>query len=253
MRRKLTLPVEPPVAIITAFLAWILSFVPLLSTAMPTHAAGRRRFAVDRRHLVLEQNLHAGFLGRGLERAHQAVARRQHLLDHRIGRHAGLHHRPIHDRAVHFPRHRIADRGSAEIVGCLVDEDDPVRDKPFERGRTVVGESADDFAIVVAVVGKAVRLDHRPIGQIAEQQVRGIVDAVFLLHAGAAAERHIAAARDGVAADILLGLDENDRGSSFARHNGGRQARCARTDDHDVCRVLPFGRRSRSLRGCGVG
>ena len=77
MRRKLTLPVEPPVAMITALRARMLSVLPLLSTAMPSDAAGVRRFAVDRGHAVFEQNLDAGFARGGLERPHQAVAGRR--------------------------------------------------------------------------------------------------------------------------------------------------------------------------------
>ena len=115
---------------------------------------------------------------------------------------AGLPHRPVTDDAVHLARHRIADRIAADRIGRLVDEYDAVREQPFEGRGAVVGKGADDLAVVVAVVGKAVRTDHRPVGQIAEQEVRRIRDAVFLLDAGAAAERNIAAADDGVAADI---------------------------------------------------
>ena len=92
-------------------------------------------------------------------------------------------------------------------VRRLVDEDHPMRDQPFVGGGAIVGEGADDLAVVVAVVGKAVRFDHRPIGQVAEQQVGRVLDAVLLLRAGAAAQRNVAAAGDRVAADILLRLD----------------------------------------------
>ena len=41
----------------------------------PEHRPERGRLAVDRRHPVFEQDLDAGLPGRGLQRAHQAVAR----------------------------------------------------------------------------------------------------------------------------------------------------------------------------------
>ncbi len=217
------MPVKPPVATMTAFLRLDIERRALVVHRNADDASGRRRLAIDCRHLVLEQDLHAGLFGRSFERTHQAVPRRQHSLHHRIGRLTSLHHRPIHHRAVHFPRHRIADRRAAEIVRRLVDEDDPMGDEPFESRRAVVGEGADDLAVVVAIVGKAVRLDHRPVGQIPEQQIRRVVDAVFLLHAGAAAERNVAAAGNGMAADILLGFDEDDRRARLARNNGRRQ------------------------------
>jgi hypothetical protein len=57
-----------------------------------------------------------------------------------------------------------------------------------------VGKGADDLAVVIAVIGKAVGTDDRPACQIAEQQVGRIFNTVFLLDAGATAERDIAAA-----------------------------------------------------------
>jgi hypothetical protein len=84
-----------------------------------------------------------------------------------------------------------------------------MRDQPFESRGAVVGKGADDLAVVVAVIGKAVRTDHRPVGQIAEQEVRRIRDAISLLDAGATAERDIPTADDGMATDILLGFDKD--------------------------------------------
>jgi hypothetical protein len=57
-----------------------------------------------------------------------------------------------------------------------------------------VGKGADDLAVVIAVIGKAVGTDDRPVCQVAEQQVGRIFNAVFLLDAGGTAERDIAAA-----------------------------------------------------------
>jgi hypothetical protein len=57
----------------------------------------------------------------------------------------------------------------------------------------------------------------------AEQEVRRIRDAVSLLDAGATAERDIATADDGMAADILLGFDK-DYGTSLLRMRQSRRA-----------------------------
>jgi hypothetical protein len=122
----------------------------------------------------------------------------------------------VTDDAVHLARDRIPDRIAADRIGCLIDEFDAMREQLFERRDAVVGEGADDLAVVVAVIGKAVRTDHRPIGQIAEQEIRRIRDVVFLLDAGAAAERDIATADNGMAADIPLGFDEDYGTACFA-------------------------------------
>ena len=52
-----------------------------------------------------------------------------------IGRFAGLHHRPVHDRGMHLPRHRVSHRVAARGVRCLVHEDHPVRHKPLKSRR----------------------------------------------------------------------------------------------------------------------
>ncbi len=78
--------------------------------------------------------------------------------------------------------------------GALSTKTTPCASSHSKVGDAVVGEGADDLAVVVAVVGEAVGLDDRPVGQVAEQQVGRVLDAVFLLHAGAAAERNVAAA-----------------------------------------------------------
>ena len=168
------------------------------------HAAGMRRFAMDRGHAVFEQDFDAGFARRGFERPHQAGARSDFLVV-RIGRSAGMDHRPILDRDLHGARHRDADL-VADFVRLPVDDLDAMRQQEFERRHAVVGEGADDLAVVVAIGREAVGLDHRPVGQILEEQVGQILDAVFLLVAGAAAERQVAAAGDGVAADAVLAL-----------------------------------------------
>src|SRR5438876_332450 len=79
-------------------------------------------------------------------------------------------------------------------VRRLVDHLHAVGEQPFKGGSAVVGEGADDLAVVVAVVRGAGGLHHRPVGEVAVDEVGRVLDAVFLLVAGAAAERQVAAA-----------------------------------------------------------
>ena len=171
------------------------------------HGAGVLSLPVDPGHSVFQQDLDAGFLGRDFERSHQTVAGGTSLLDRWIGRLTGVHHRPIHHGRVHFARHRVSDGVPAKRIRRLVDKNNAVSDQPFKGGSAVVRKRSNDFAIVIPVVREAVRPDYRPVRQIAEQQVWAILYAIFLLHAGPAAERNIAAADDGVTANILFSLD----------------------------------------------
>ena len=118
----------------------------------------------------------------------------------------------------------------------------PEDDQPFESRGAVVGKGADDLAVVVAVIGKAVWTDHGPVGQIAEQEVRRIRDAVFVLDAGATAERDIATADDGMAADIFLGFDKDYGTACFACDDRGGQPCRPRADHDDIGRAVPVNR-----------
>ena len=189
---------------------------------------------------MLQQNLDAGLACRGGQRMHETVAGRHGGALVRRRRLAGLDQRPIHGRRVHFARNRIADGTAAELVGRLVDEHHAVGDQKLVSRRAIVGEGADHLAVIEAVIGKAVRLDDRPVGQILEHEVGRILDAPFLLIAGAAAERHVAAAADRVPAGVILRFDENDRRAAFARHDGGGKSRGARADDDDVGLAVPM-------------
>ena len=63
-------------------------------------AAVARGLAMDRGHAMLEQNLDAGLERRGLERPDQTGAGSDFVIV-RIGRSAGMDHRPILDRDLH--------------------------------------------------------------------------------------------------------------------------------------------------------
>ena len=128
---------------------------------------------------------------------------------------------------MHFPRHRVADRNAAALVRGLVGEGDTMGHQPVVGRDVVVGEGADDLAVVVAIVRKSVGLHDRPVGEILEHQVGRVVNAMFLLRAGSAAKRHVAATDDCMAAEARLCLDHDDRCARFPRHDGGGNARRA--------------------------
>ena len=175
---------------------------PLCSTAMPSTrpACGACRYSATIR--CSQQDLHAGSAGRGLPAGASARCPRTWS--------PAPPDRPACRSAPSASASRR--RASRAAPSCrprcrpgvrrLVDEDHAMRDQPLIGGGAVVGEGADDLAIVVAVVGKAVGFDHRPIGEVAEQQVGRVLDPVLLLRAGAAAQRNVAAAGDRVAADV---------------------------------------------------
>jgi hypothetical protein len=205
------------------------------------HATAPLRFSMNRTHAVFEQNLDTRFARRGFQRADQARAGPDFWVVW-IGRLAGMDHRPIGDVDLHRARHRDADL-VANIVRRPVDDFHSVGEQEFERRHAIVDKSADNLAIVVAIRREAVVLDHRPIGQMAEEKLGRILDAVFFLIMGAAAERQVAAAGDSVTADMRLCLDDDDRGASLAGddrrwHPGG-----ARADHDDVSLAVPMERR----------
>ncbi len=202
------------------------------------NASGLRRLPMDPGHAVFEQNFDAGLQRRGMKRSHQAGTGPDFEVV-RIGRSAGMDHGPVLDRNLHGAQHRSADLVS-DAVRLPVDHFDAMCEQEFESRHAIVGEGADDLTVVVAVGRKAVGLDHRPVGQVLEEQLGRILDAVSLLVAGAAAERQIAAAGDGVAADVVLRLDQDDRRAGLARDDGRRQARGARADHHDVGLAIPL-------------
>ena len=223
MRRKLTLPVWPPVAMTMPFLASMAMSRPSACDHDAVHPSAFARVAHDLRHLVLEQDLRA-LLARAFgETAHQpravAVApRRDHLA--RDMPFVGDEH-PRHGRGV-----RRDDR--------LLDEGDAVVEQELEGRHAFVGERAHQIAVVVAAVAAPVA---DPVG---ENLVGAVLDVEFLLQGVAAAEMDAAAAQHGVAADVEILLDDDDRGAVVARRHGGGEARGAGADDHDVSRKIPF-------------
>ena len=223
----------------TALPARMLSLLALGVDGDTAHPAGICRLAVDRGHAVIEEDVDAGLARRSFERPHQPGAGADFVIA-RIGRSAGMNHRPIGDVDLHGAQRRNPDLMS-DLIRRPVDDLDAMRQQPLEGRHAVVGEGADDLAVVIAVGRKAVGLDHGPVGQILEEQIGRILDAVFLLIAGAAAERQVAARGDGMAADMRLRLDHDHRRAGLARHDGGRHAGRAGSDDDDIGFAIPFG------------
>ena len=152
MRRKLTLPVEPPVPMMTALRARIFNLAPLWSTAMPSTGP---EFGVCRWIEVIRCSSRIStpaFLAATSSDRISPLPEERVFCTAGIGRLPGIRHRPVHHGRVHFTRHRISDRVSAKRIWRLVDKDDPVGNQPFEGGGTVVREGANDFAVVVPVV-----------------------------------------------------------------------------------------------------
>ena len=204
-------------------------------------AAGTRRLAMNRGHAVFEQDFNAGLARGGFQRAHQARAGPDFGVGWISGL-SGMDHRPVRDVDLHGPRHRNADLVS-DAVRRPVDDFHTMGEQKLERGHAVVGKGANNFAIVVAVGRKSVGLDDRPIGQVAEEQIGRVFDPVFLLIKRAATERQVAAAGDGVAADVRLPLDDNDRGACLARDDRRRHAGGAGADHDNIGLAVPMGRR----------
>ena len=68
-----------------------------------------------------------------------------------------------------------------------------MRQQPVIGRDILIGEGAHHFAVVIAVIRKAVGLHDRPVGVVQEHEVGGILDAGCFLRRRAAAERHVAA------------------------------------------------------------
>jgi len=126
------------------------------------HTAGIRRLAVEPGHSMFEQYVHTGLERRGVERPHQTGTSSDFLIV-RIGRSAGMDHRPVLDRYLHGAQHRDPDLMS-DAVRPPVDDLHAMREQEFESRHAIVGEGADDLAVIVAIRRKAIGLNHRPIG-----------------------------------------------------------------------------------------
>jgi hypothetical protein len=116
----------------------------------------------------------------------------------------------------------------------LLDEGDAVLDQEVERRDVLVGKHAHQLAVVKAAVAAVVA--H----PVAEHPVGAVLDAELALQGMAAAELHAAAAQHAVSADVVIFLDDDDRGAVVPRRDRGGKSGDAGADDYDVSGKLPF-------------
>ena len=186
------------------------------SAVMPRHRAALLPLADETGHFVIEQKLHA--LGARAVFQWPDHARAWPVVRTFVAGAFG-------PKGVILARRGIARVVTALIVGRDRFELDAVAEEKFIGRRAMIGERAHHFAVVVTEIRPAVVLHHGPVGQIGEYRIGRIGDAVFLLRAGAAAERHIAAADDRMAADVIVSFDDDYRPALIAGFDRRRQAR----------------------------
>ncbi len=223
MRRKLTLPVCPPVGDDDALPGFDGDVVAVRLCDNAQHPSALRPLADDLRHLVLEQDLRALLSCTLGQPAHQARAvavapRRDHL---------------AWDMPFVGDEHPRYGRGVGR-EDRLFDEGDAVIEQELERRNAFVGEGAHQVAVVVAAVAALV------VGPIGKHLVRAVLDVEPFLQGVAAAELDPAAAQHGMPADVEVLLDDDDRRAVVARRYGGRKTCGARADDDDISRKIPF-------------
>ena len=65
-----------------------------------------------------------------------------------------------------FPESGVPCRAGAKVVGGFLDKNHAVSDEPFEGWRAIVRKRANDFLVVVSVIGEAIGLNNRPVGKV---------------------------------------------------------------------------------------
>lgn len=127
----------------------------------------------------------------------------------------------------------------AQSVWRLFDKCDAMLDQPLVGLGAFVGKRADDFLVVVPVIGEPVGLDHGPIRQVRVQKIRRVHHSIFFLPARSAAESHVSAAQDRVPANVRIRVDQNYGRAPFGRLNRCGQAGCSRPNDNNVRFLIP--------------
>ena len=128
-------------------------------------------------------------------------------------------------------------RGTVEASGVTIGfsmKVTPLSSRNWKVGTHSSANVAHQVAVVVAAVAAPMR------GPVVEHPVGTVLDLEFLLQGVAAAEMDAAAAQHGMAADVVVLLDDNDRGAVVARRHGRGEARGAGADDHDISGEIPF-------------
>src|SRR5438309_4233507 len=112
--------------------------------------------AEEARHLVLQKDLHVRFSGRRFERPHEANSGGSGRRFGWVHRLSGLHQRPAHGGGMIFPGSGVPSRTGPEVIGGFLDKNDTVSNEPFEGWRAIVSKRANNFFVVVTVIGEAV-------------------------------------------------------------------------------------------------
>ena len=189
---------------------------------------------------MVKKDLHASLPRGCLQRAHEADPSELGFLDGGVRRLAGLNYGPCHDGYVVGPGHRGAGRLRTAPVGRPIHKNyATVQEKVVDQD-VVVGESANDVAVVEAEVGGAVGLHQRPVGEVLEEDIRRIHYSRLFLGPRAAAQRDISGADDGVAPDVPVGLYQDYRRVVLHGCNGGGQPGSSGPDHHDVRFSIPL-------------
>ena len=141
-----------------------------------------------------------------------------------------------------FTRCAAACAVSTGIVRLLVEERNADFNEPVIGWHRFFGDHRLHVTVIEAIVGKAVRERHGPVRQIFENRLRGVLNAVLLLHGIAAAQKRIALRNDGVTADIVVGINHENRKTLFDCANSSRNACGAGTDDNHVGLEVPLRR-----------
>ena len=223
MRRKLTLPVWPPVATMTPFGGADVDGLPLgVLTSMPSTRplVGFSRMI---RVILCLSRICAPFL-RAL-----SVRRRTSPEPLRLRCGATTSAGMCHSLVTKM-------RSTVEASGWLdrlLDELDAVVEQELVGRDVLVGEDADQVAVAVAALGV---VGAHPV----EEHLVGVVlDVELLLQRVAAAELHAPAAQHAAAADVVVLLDDDHRGAKLARRDGGGQPGDAGADDDHVGGLVP--------------
>ena len=197
------------------------------------HAARERFFAEDAVHVIVEKETDVLALAGGfVKRTHDGGAVRAR------GARTADTVLPL-DVMGAKGRHAGAVVG-LEVVGSLVLPRQAVRGEEVERGCTVVGECVLEVTVAEAIVGHAVDFGHGPVDEVAEVRFRIVLDAVLLLQGRAAAETDRTGGQDGVAAHVIVGVNDENVGAFVGRADGGRDAAGTRADHDDVGFKVPL-------------
>ena len=210
------------------------------------HSAVALSLSVEFIHVIVEQKLNSLLSCRSLKTAHKECS-------------AGAGRA---FRGLTFEPERMVLAPSAEpngmctaVVGRLIHKRHAVGKQEFERRGHIKSERVLHSTVVIAIVRHAARLNDRPVCQILKNQFRRIFNTVLFLERSASAQRHIAARRNGMTADIVISVNNKHRKTCITCADCSGKSYSPRPDDYNVGFVIPFLRHRSTARSsrCGSG